>query len=90
MEGEKQTLQAVKFAAKNMPGLNRALDEDFRRAGCFDELAHGYVMGLVEPCMMRGLQLVGPSRTTLEVIIPSQAGLSPDKWKETATFRLAF
>ena len=85
MEGEKQTLQAVKFAAKNMPGLNLALDEDFRRAGCFEELAHGYVMGLVEPCMMRGLQPVGPSRTTLEVIIPSQAGLSPDKWKETAT-----
>ena len=85
MEGEKQTLQAIKFAAKNMPGLNLALDEDFRRAGCFEELKHGYVMGLVEPCMMRGLQPVGPSRTTLEVIIPSQSGLSPDKWKETAT-----
>ena len=39
-------------------------------------LAHRSVMGLVEPIMMRGLQPVGPSRTTLEVIIPSQSGLS--------------
>ena len=35
--------------------------------------------------MMRDLQPVGPGRTTLEVIIPSQSGLSPDKSKETAT-----
>ena len=42
--------------------------------------------GLVEPyMMMRGLQPLGPNRTTLEVIIPSQAGLTPEKWKETAT-----
>ena len=25
-------------------------------AGCFQELIHGYTTGLVEPCMMRGLQ----------------------------------
>ena len=34
---------------------------------------------------MRGLQPLGPSRTTLEIIIPSQSGLTPEKWKETAT-----
>ena len=34
---------------------------------------------------MRGLQPLGPNRTTLEIIIPSQAGLTPEKWKETAT-----
>ena len=34
---------------------------------------------------MRGLQPLGQNRTTLEVIIPSQAGLTPEKWKETAT-----
>ena len=85
MEGEKQTLQAVKFAAKNMPGLHLALEEDFESAGCFEELMHGYAMGLVEPYMMRGLQPLGPNRTTLEVIILSQAGLTPEKWKKTAT-----
>ena len=48
-------------------------------------LCMGIPRRLVEPNMMRGLQPVGPGRTTLEVIIPSQSGLSPDKWKETAT-----
>ena len=85
VEGAKQLLQAVKFAAKTMPGFRLGLDEDFQMAGCFQELIHGYTSGLVEPCMMRGLQPLGPTRTTLEVIIPSQEGLTPEKWKETAT-----
>ena len=85
VEGAKQLLQAVKFAAKNMPGFRLGLDEDFQMAGCFQELIHGYTTGLVEPYMMRGLQPLGPNRTTLEIIIPSQAGLTPEKWKETAT-----
>ena len=34
---------------------------------------------------MRALQPVKPCRTTLEVIIPSKDGLSPEQWKETAT-----
>ena len=80
IEGGEQTLQAVKFSAKNMPEFQLALD-----AGCFTELMHGYALGLAEPYMMRGLQPVGPNRTTLEVIITSQTGLTPEKWKETAT-----
>ena len=84
-DGEKQTLQAVRFAAKSMPFLDLAIDKDLRKANCFAELIHGYTEGLVEPNMMRALQPVGPGRTTLEVIIPSQPGLSPEKWKETAT-----
>ena len=85
VEGEKQLLQAVKFVAKNLPGFHLGLDEDFQMAGSFQELIHGYTTGLVEPCMMRGLQPLGSNRTTLEVIIPSQEGLTPEKWKETAT-----
>ena len=85
MEGEKQTLQAVRFAAKSMPFLDLAIDKGLRKANCFAELIHGYTEGLVEPNLMRALQPVGPGRTTLEVIIPSQSGLSPEKWKETAT-----
>ena len=67
VEGAKQLLQAVKFAAKNMPGFRLGLDEDFQMAGCFQELIHGYTTGLVEPYMMRGLQPLGPNRTTLEI-----------------------
>ena len=63
-----------------MPGFRLGLDEDFQMAGCFQELIHGYTTGLVEPYMMRGLQPLGPNRTTLEIIIPSQAGLTPEKW----------
>ena len=85
VEGEKQLLQAVKFVAKNLPGFHLGLDEDFQMAGSFQELINGYTTGLVEPCMLRGLQPLGSNRTTLEVIIPSSEGLTPEKWKETAT-----
>ena len=75
VEGEKQLLQAVKFIAKNLPGFHLGLDEDFQMAGSFQELINGYTTGLVEPCMLRGLQPLGSNRTTLEVIIPSSEGL---------------
>ena len=55
MDGEKQTLQAIRFAAKNMPFLDLAIDGDLRQANCFAELMHGYIEGLVEPNMMRGV-----------------------------------
>ena len=84
-EGQKQTLQAVRFAARNMPFFDLAIDKEIRDGNFFAELIQGYSEGLVEPNMMRGLQPVVPCRTTLEVMIPSRGGLSPDKWKETAT-----
>ena len=41
---------------------------------------------LPKTCLVfAGLQPLGPNRTTLEIIIPSQSGLTPEKWKETAT-----
>ena len=42
-------------------------------------------MGVVEPDVMRGLQPAGATRVTLAVIIPSPTGLTPEKWKQTAT-----
>ena len=78
-----QVLQAVKFTDKKVPGLD--LDEEFQAAGCFTEAIRGYQMGVVEPDVMRGLQPVGASRVTLDVIIPSPTGLTPEKWKQTAT-----
>ena len=80
-----QVLQAVKFTDKNAPGLNLALDDDFQTSNCFTELIRGYMMGAVEPYTMMGLQPTGATRVTLEVIIPSPTGLTPEKWKQTAT-----
>ena len=80
-----QALQAVKFTDKNAPGLNLALDEEFQAANCFTELIRGYTMGAVEPYTMMGLQPTGPTRVNLEVIVPSPTGLTPAKWKQTAT-----
>ena len=80
-----QVLQAVKFTDKNAPGLNLALDEEFQTSNCFTELIRGYTMGVVEPYTMMGLQPTGATRVTLEVIIPSPTGLTPEKWKQTAT-----
>ena len=80
-----QVLQAVKFTDKNAPGLSLALDEEFQAANCFTELIRGYTMGAVEPYTMMGLQPTGPTRVNLEVIVPSPTGLTPAKWKQTAT-----
>ena len=80
-----QVLQAVKFTDKNVPGLSLALDEEFQAANCFTELIRGYTMGVVEPYIMMGLQPTGPTRANLEVIVPSPTGLTPAKWKQTAT-----
>ena len=80
-----QVLQAVKFTDKNASGLNLELEEEFQAANCFSELIRGYTMGLVEPYTMLGLQPTGATRVTLEVIIPSPTGLTPAKWKQTAT-----
>ena len=83
-EGD-QVLQAIKFTDKRVPGLHLDLDEDFQTAGCFTEVIRGYKMGVVEPNVMRGLQPAGATRVTLDVIIPSPTGLTPEKWKQTAT-----
>jgi len=80
-----QVLQAVKFTDKSVPDLHLELDEDFQAADCFTELIRGYRMGLVEPYVMLGLQPTGATRVTLDVIIPSPTGLTPEKWKQTAT-----
>ena len=80
-----QVLQAVKFTDKNAPGLSLALDEEFQAADCFSELARGYAQGVVDPYTMVGLQPTGPIRVNLEVIVPSATGLTPERWKQTAT-----
>ena len=68
---------------KKVHGLHLDLDEEFQAAGCFTEVIRGYQMGVVEPDVMRGLQPAGATRVTLDVIIPSPTGLTPEKWKQT-------
>ena len=63
-------LQAVRFADKKVAGLNLGIDEDFQAAQCFTEIIRGYNKGVVQPCVMLGLQATGAVRATLEVIIP--------------------
>ena len=85
-DGEKQhKLQAVRFSARDLPFFDLAIDKEIRDGDFFAKLIQGYSENLVEPNMMRGLQPVIPCRTTLEVIIPSRDGLSPEQWKDTAT-----
>ena len=85
-DGEKQhKLQAVRFSARDLPFFDLAIDREIRDGDFFAKLIQGYSENLVEPNMMRGLQPVIPCRTTLEVIIPSRDGLSPEQWKDTAT-----
>ena len=74
---------------KRVPGLYLDLDEDFQTAGCFTEVIRGYKIGVVEPNVMRGLQPAAATRVTLDVIIPSPTGLTPEKWNWPCSLLLA-
>ena len=77
--------KAGKFTDKKVTGLHLDLDDDLQAARCFTEAIRGYQMEAVEPDVMRGLQLAGATRVTLDVIIPSPKGLTSENWKQTAT-----
>ena len=82
MDGD-QVLQAVKFTDKKVPGLHLDLDEDLQVAGCFTEVIRSYQMGVVESCAAFSQQEQPESRSMS--LIPSPTGLTPEKWKQTAT-----
>ena len=79
-----RTLQAVRFVDKRAPGINLGIDEDYQASQCFTEVIRGYRIGVIEPATMHSFQPTGPSRVSLEVIIPSQGGITPEQWKQTA------
>ena len=49
---------------------------------------HLHGIGVIEPATMHSFQPTGPIRVSLEVIIPSQGGITPEQWKQTATLCL--
>ena len=80
-----RTLQAVRFVDKRAPGINLGIDEDYQASQCFTEVIRGYRIGVIEPATMHSFQPTGPIRVSLEVIIPSQGGITPEQWNQTAT-----
>ena len=82
---EDQALQAVRFIDKNVSGIDLGLDEEFQSKISFSELIRGYATGLVAPYVMRGFLPVSAICVILDVIVPSPKGLTPGKWKQTAT-----
>ena len=76
---------SMEHGKKSLAAICLGLDEEFQTANCFSELLHGYTIGVVAPYVMLGLQPMSAIRVTLEVIVPSPTGLTPEKWKQTAT-----
>ena len=71
-------LQAVRFIDKNVVGLALGIEDEFLNANSFSELLRGYTSGVIAPYMMRGLLPVSAIRVSLDVIVPSPKGLTPD------------
>ena len=82
---EALALQAVRFIDKNVVGLALGIEDEFLNANSFSELLRGYTSGVIAPYMMHGLLPVSAIRVSLDVIVPSPKGLTPEKWKQTAT-----
>jgi len=71
--------------AKSLRTLDLGIDEDYKASGCFSEVIRGYQMGVIEPTTMHGFKAIRPIWVSLDVIIPSQGGITPEQWKQTAT-----
>ena len=80
-----RTLHAVRFVDKKAPGIDLGIDEDYKASDCFSEVKRGYQMGVIEPTTMHGFKAIRPIWVSLRVIIPSQGGITPEQWKQTAT-----
>ena len=81
-------LSAIQESAIPTEPRGHLTDDDFHAAQCFMEVIRAYSKGVVQPCIMLGLQATGAVRATLELIIPSLTGLIPEQWKQTATLCL--
>ena len=79
------TLQAVRFLDKNVDGLALGIEKELLDANSFAEVVKGYTSGIVTPYMMHGFLPVSVIRVSLDVIIPSLQGLTPERWRQTAT-----
>ena len=82
---EALTLQAVRFLDENVDGLALGIEDELLDANSFAEVVRGYTSGIVTPYMMHGFLPVSAIRVSLDVIIPSLKGLTPERWKQTAT-----
>ena len=45
-------------------------------------MIRGYRIGVIEPATVHSFQPTGPIRVSLEVITPSQGGITPEQWKQ--------
>ena len=84
---EAHALQAVRFIDKNVAGIALGIEDELLNANCFSKLLRGYTAGVIAPYVMRGLLPISAIRVSLDVVVPSPKGLTPEKWKQTATFR---
>ena len=72
---EALALQAVRFIDKNVVGLALGIEDEFLNASNFLELLRGYISGVT---MIHGLLPVNAIRVSLDVIVPSPKGLTPE------------
>ena len=86
MDGQ---LLAVRFADNRAPGTKWDIDPEFAQRNCFSATVEGYRRNLIQPALMTSFAPAGATRVVLEVIIPSESGLTADAWKRDATVQYA-
>ena len=69
-------LLAVRFADNRAPGTQWDIDAECAQRNSFSATIEGYNDNLVQPAVMKSFVPMGATRVVLEVIIPSEDGIT--------------
>lgn len=74
-------LRAVRFADNKAPGIDLGIDEEWAGRGSLNSIIEGYGRNLIQPAVMLAFVPMRPVRVVLEVITPSEGGITPERWR---------
>ena len=78
-------LLAVRFADNRAPGTQWDIDAEYAQRNSFSATIEGYNDNLIQPAVMKSFVPMGAIRVVLEVIIPSENGITAERWRKDAT-----
>lgn len=80
------TLLAVRFADNRAPGTKWEIDSEYSRRSSFSTIKiERCSNNLIEPGVMLSFISIGAVRVVLEVITPSEKGITAERWRKDAT-----
>lgn len=77
-------LLAVRFADNRAPGTTWDIDTEYAQRNSFSATIEGYSNNLIQPAVMLSFVPMGATRVVLEIITPSENGITAERWRKDA------